>query len=385
MKKWLNRLFAPPPQTPPPPQPPVEITEPWRIFEAFLMHYYTMTPERWQRALDRLEKVHTLINNLIRAMTDNPEEPPYDELDPLDPRNRWIWVNNNWVWPDLLSLRKTIAALKYQGRFERPMVGNDLGRGFADRLMYYGKPSTVALSGGVTEEAIKALFSEHLSYTGAPLHVMQHTVYPGEMLDYIDLQSRIFDVVHAEEYGQPPLFPGIPLPEELPRYYLRPDLQLKTGQTCPRTGVWRAAEDFAAADFYVEGWEFLNRKAYADHKIYVMKQSEWGFPNYPNNSYVPPPRERPFQPTTWTFVEQVLPEDCPQGGWRTKDLLPQPLATAAQASPARTPAGQPCPRTGFWFTPAAPSSRQRFEQGQIMPDLHNPAFDTIWQWDKRQG
>lgn len=50
----------------------------------------------------------------------------------------------------------------------------------------------------------------------------------------------------------------------------------------------------------------------------------------------------------------------------------------------RVPAGQPCLRTGYWFTPAAPKSRQRFEQGQIMPDLHNPAFDTIWQWDEHQ-
>ena len=56
-----------------------------------------------------------------------------------------------------------------------------------------------------------------------------------------------------------------------------------------------------------------------------------------------------------------------------------------QDTALRVPAGQPCLRAGYWFTPAAPSSRQHFEQGQIMPDLHNPAFDTIWQWDKRQG
>lgn len=289
MKKWLNQLFAPPSKTPPPPQPPVEITEPWRIFEAFLMHYYTMTPERWQRALDPLEKVHTLINNLIRAMKDNPEEPPYDELDPLDPRNRWIWVNNNWVWPDLLSLRKTIAALKYQGRFERPLVGNDLGRGFSEQLMYYGAPSTVALSGGVTEEAIVALFDEHLRFTGVPREIMAHTCYPCGILGHIDLQNRVFDEV-TMGLDNHVLFAGEPLPDTIPRYYLRPDLQFKTGDTCPRTGVWRPAEDFAAADFYVEGWEFLNRKAYADHKIYVDSDAAWGFPGYPDSPVPPPPR-----------------------------------------------------------------------------------------------
>lgn len=30
-------------------------------------------------------------------------------------------------------------------------------------------------------------------------------------------------------------------------------------------------------------------------------------------------------------------------------------------------------------------SRQHFEQGQTMPDMANPAFETIWQWDVNQG
>ena len=85
----------------------------------------------------------------------------------------------------------------------------------------------------------------------------------------------------------------------------------------------------------------------------------------------------------------VYPRDLVAYGnyLRDNDLWTSPDTPLDQliVPPMRTPAGFACPRTGFWFTPAAPSSRQRFEQGQIMPDLRNPAFDTIWQWDEKQG
>lgn len=84
----------------------------------------------------------------------------------------------------------------------------------------------------------------------------------------------------------------------------------------------------------------------------------------------------------------VYPRDLVAYGnyLRDNDLWTSPDTPLDQliVPPMRTPAGFVCPRTGYWFTPAAPSSRQRFEQGQIMPDVHSPAFDTIWQWDEHQ-
>ena len=86
-----------------------------------------------------------------------------------------------------------------------------------------------------------------------------------------------------------------------------------------------------------------------------------------------------LEPGDWDFFYNMI-DACEY--WEMKQQERQ--QAQQQALPSSTPAGQPCPRTGFWFTPAAPSSRQRFEQGQIMPDLRNPAFDTIWQWDDNQ-
>ena len=78
-----------------------------------------------------------------------------------------------------------------------------------------------------------------------------------------------------------------------------------------------------------------------------------------------------------------------------KDLVAWCRANAALVAPAdeRSPrlrclAGQPCPRTGYWFTPAAAGSRQHFDTGQTMPDLGGSdgttGWATVWQWDEQQ-
>jgi hypothetical protein len=51
----------------------------------------------------------------------------------------------------------------------------------------------------------------------------------------------------------------------------------------------------------------------------------------------------------------------------------------------RCEAGQPCPRDGFWFTPAKADSRRQFKQGETMPSLGSDFGLTIWQLDERQG
>lgn len=46
---------------------------------------------------------------------------------------------------------------------------------------------------------------------------------------------------------------------------------------------------------------------------------------------------------------------------------------------ARIDSGQPCSKTGFWFTPAEADSRRYFNQGEIMPKNEDSnCGDTIW-------
>lgn len=49
------------------------------------------------------------------------------------------------------------------------------------------------------------------------------------------------------------------------------------------------------------------------------------------------------------------------------------------------PAGQPCPESGWWHTPAKVGSRRYFKQGDVMPKIEGSSYgDTYWLWDADQ-
>ncbi|WP_035818205.1 PoNe immunity protein domain-containing protein [Janthinobacterium sp. RA13] len=61
-----------------------------------------------------------------------------------------------------------------------------------------------------------------------------------------------------------------------------------------------------------------------------------------------------------------------------------PLAPSAPEK-LRVEGGNPCPQTGYWFTPAIPGSLRHFEQGEIMPVSMDSQYGaTIWQWSSEQ-
>lgn len=63
--------------------------------------------------------------------------------------------------------------------------------------------------------------------------------------------------------------------------------------------------------------------------------------------------------------------------------LPTPEPTVEQAAPGgRCEGGQPCPQSGFWWTPAKKGAERHFEQGEVMPDFPSSKYgDTIWYLD----
>jgi Domain of unknown function (DUF1911)/Domain of unknown function (DUF1910) len=73
-----------------------------------------------------------------------------------------------------------------------------------------------------------------------------------------------------------------------------------------------------------------------------------------------------------------------------KDLIDYARQNSSPAS-VETPqrlramAGEPCPREGFWVTPAKANSRRHFKAGEVMPDFKSDYGVTIWQWDSKQG
>jgi hypothetical protein len=65
-------------------------------------------------------------------------------------------------------------------------------------------------------------------------------------------------------------------------------------------------------------------------------------------------------------------------------LTAPPGPGGSAATRLRCEAGQPCPRAGWWSTPAQEDSRRRFEPGQSMPAVAGDYGATIWQFEERQ-
>ena len=80
----------------------------------------------------------------------------------------------------------------------------------------------------------------------------------------------------------------------------------------------------------------------------------------------------------------VYPKDL--ADWARAHNVLKAIAPEAGALPLRLrcPAGQPCPKAGYWMTPAKLDSRRMFKQGEVMPDLDSNYGATIWQWDEQE-
>ncbi len=64
------------------------------------------------------------------------------------------------------------------------------------------------------------------------------------------------------------------------------------------------------------------------------------------------------------------------------DTVPLPIAplkSALMIEGKRCEAGQPCPESGMWWTPAKENAQRYFEQGELMPDFPDSTYgSTIW-------
>lgn len=78
----------------------------------------------------------------------------------------------------------------------------------------------------------------------------------------------------------------------------------------------------------------------------------------------------------WYFVEMV------NGEFESDQEVDD---TAVISTQRRVPAGQPCPRSGYWFTPARKDSRQSFNKGDIFPEAGGSDYGaTFWLWSHDQ-
>ena len=80
----------------------------------------------------------------------------------------------------------------------------------------------------------------------------------------------------------------------------------------------------------------------------------------------------------------VYPKDL--ADWaREHKVLDKIKPSAGAPIRLRCEAGEPCPQSGYWFTPAAQGSRKAFKAGGTMPAIeHSPWGSTVSYFDEQQ-
>jgi hypothetical protein len=163
-------------------------------------------------------------------------------------------------------------------------------------------------------------------------------------------------------------------PQQFPDHSIDRSIKIRPGERCLRTGVWvpqqwlDGACDFSLA-FSVEG-----RLMQPAFRIVALEQItlDDAFPEYDMAATQYVSRKTRAEDTTWYFAHK------PDAATRTE------ASTDRTGIRLRCEAGQPCPREGWWFTPARMNSRRLFKAGELMPDLKSDWGITIWQWDEQQ-
>lgn len=151
-------------------------------------------------------------------------------------------------------------------------------------------------------------------------------------------------------------FGPLDAPPSWPVYRLNHAVRVKTDDEVPQNGIYLPDASGSCAEFLIAGYEAWEAK--------VM--------NHPEN-----PEDRSFthQPTVWTLVERIADSGSGTG------CGPQG-STGSEACRPNVPAGQPCPETGWWYTPAQVNSRRYFKKGAVMPSVGGDYGLTFWQWSQ---
>ena len=86
-----------------------------------------------------------------------------------------------------------------------------------------------------------------------------------------------------------------------------------------------------------------------------------------------------------SITHMVYPKDLVAWARAHEADYPNGGADEAGSPRANVPAGQACPETGWWFSPAKPDCRRYFKQGEVMPSAGSEYGQTFWQWSPDQS
>src|SRR5690606_18446880 len=140
-------------------------------------------------------------------------------------------------------------------------------------------------------------------------------------------------------------------------YYVDKTLSIRTTEVCPWTGVWYPAVglDRHSLVFGIKGLP-MPAAFYCDKTMDKLAAK--------NGKAYSDDIETTAVETIWHPVKLAEPANNPES---VVQLI-------------RCDGGQPCPREGYWWTPAKPGAGRAFKKGEIMPSYQSEYGVTIWQW-----
>lgn len=169
---------------------------------------------------------------------------------------------------------------------------------------------------------------------------------PGDLLNYVKNRGPI------------------EIPSELPEYRLNSNTIVRTDEFVKHPGIYLPDLDGSCA-------EFLNPYNEAPPAIVVEGNRDLLHPSTGAKYGEEPVFED--KPCIWTLVERAPANSNKRAP-----------ATLIESAMHRTPGGDACPASGYYFSPAKEGSRRSFQQGEIMPNFESTYGATIWQWDPDQ-
>jgi hypothetical protein len=154
-------------------------------------------------------------------------------------------------------------------------------------------------------------------------------------------------------------------PSQWPTYRINKNVSVRTGEKTKQSGIYIPDVDNSCAQFLSTCYDDAPRASVhvgVKDLLHPVTGEKYG-------------EERIFEERDclWHLVERVT--DATQ-------VSPAPSVTTAEHY--RLTSGDICPETGYYFTPARPDSRKRFQQGDVMPAFDSAYGTTIWQWDPVQ-
>lgn len=362
----------------------------WQKKQAMLLYYFT--------SIDYIKELKEKVKLFRNVVEGTLKVSQREDRDKYLRDARWgnrntseNWSNNGWAYiADFdLSISKQIADRAFE--IYRVTDASFFGRGVSEYSLLWMSPDE--------QKEFEQKFSD----------ILEHANYLDLTVDrssdasgWDDFEFTMTWEAYSKEF------------EKLPKFQVRTDICIETGQIPPRTGVYVPVDDpFGSLQFAWCGnsdgrlldcttfnelgeaallelgrgrlWKngkamqtFVSKRL--DHPDLINDPFFNGSPSEESAPSLVASSAFVSHPAKWFYVE-IIDGEFEPFETETTNI---PHHTNMPHQERSFQAGTNCQNSGYYFTPAKSDSRRFFSSGQTFPEIDSTYGKTIWQWDEIQ-